>query len=55
LTFDLSWAHPQHQGDPVQHLELGDLIDADHHRVLGVQMQPVHVADLAPALEQWRP
>jgi hypothetical protein len=51
LTFDLSWAHRQHQGNPVQHLALGDLIDADHHRALGVQIPPDHVAD--PGLQRW--
>src|SRR5206468_8432706 len=35
----------------VQHLALGDLIDADHHRALGVQIQPDHVAD--PGLQRW--
>lgn len=50
LAFDLSWTHRQHQGEPVQHLELEGLIDANHHRVLGSRYSPPRRGSWPPAL-----
>ncbi len=51
MAFSGRPGHRQDQGGPVERLDLGLLVDADHHRLLRrVQIQPDDVADLGVQL-----